>query len=330
MNTKQSLNGILQRTKLPLLIITALLVLYIAASWSILNIVITPRRIKNTITPDQVGLPNTELLTLKNSHDKIELQAWLIPSKGHKVVVLLHGIHSHAWDGSLLDLAHAYVKAGIDVLLFDLRGHGWSEGEHIGLGLQERHDVRAAVIELLKRGYEPGKIGLHGLSYGAATALLAGAEIPEIGAVIADSSFANARDVIVGEISRETGLTSTFATLFLPGVGFLGRQLYSINPLESAPEQAIPKISPRPVLLIHGTEDIVIPFSHAQRLYAAGDSKVELWPLPGYKHTEGIRLAPGYPEWSPMRERYLRKVTKFFELYLRHKQVDRKTPSTPT
>lgn len=226
-------------------------------------------------------------------------------------MVLLHGVHSHAWDGSLVDLARAYTRAGVDAMLLDLRGHGKSAGRHVGLGLRERGDVRAAINELLMRGFEAGKIGIHGLSYGAAVAVMAVAESKEIGAVIADSAFADARDVIAGEISRETGFSTSVAEFLLPGVSFLSQRLHSMELSKSAPEQVIAGISPRPVLLIHGTEDTVIPFDHTRRLQAAGDSNVELWPLVGYKHTEGIRLEPGYPKWSPMREPYLRRVTQF-------------------
>ena len=100
--------------------------------------------------------------------------------------------------------------------------------------------------------------------------------------------------------------------MFLPGINFLARLLYSTNISESVPEQVIAGIYPRPVLLIHGTEDNIIPFEQAKRLQAASSSNVELWSLNGSRHTEGIRLEPGYPDWSPLRERYLHRVKMFF------------------
>lgn len=242
----------------------------------------------------------------------MRLQGWFVPCDGKRAVVLLHSIHSQAWDGSLIDLTHEYVRVGIDVLLFDLRGHAWSEGNLSGLGVRERGDVSKAVDQLLARGFEPGRIGLHGLSYGAAVALLAAPAIAEVGAIIADSSFASAQDVLAGEISRETDLPPSISSLVLPGIRVLGNLLYSLDVSQSAPEESIALSGARPVLLIHGTKDDIIPFAHAQRLREAGGANVELWPLPGYRHTEGLRLHPGYPEWSPMRQEYLRKVTEFF------------------
>ena len=297
-------------------LLVVLFVLYIGASWYILQITITPKQITNTVTPDQLGLEATEFITFHASADGLRLQGWLIPADGKKVVILLHGIHSQAWDGSLVNLAHNYTQNGIDVLLFDLRAHGWSDGTSIGLGIKEKGDVRAAVDMLLARGYESGKIGLHGLSYGATVALLASGEIKEIGAVVADSSFADLCDVVAGEIEREAKIPTPLARRFLPGIRILARLLYSIDIDESAPEKVIGEIDPRPVLLIHGTEDNVIPFDQALRLQAAGGANVELWPLVGYKHTEGLRLTPGYPDWSPMRGQYLDKVTEFFQAKL--------------
>lgn len=298
--------------KIPTWGLAFLFALYCFASWYILNETITPRRMLCTITPDQLGFSTAEALSFKSLTDGTELKGWLIPSTGDRALVVIHGVHSQSRDGSLVELAHAYTDAGFHVLLFDLRGHGQSAGEHVGLGWLERGDVRAAVNELTERGFEAGKIGIHGLSYGAAVSLLAAPEIEEIGAVIADSAFADARDVITLEIQRETGLPLAIGELILPGVNVLARRLYALDIRKAAPERIIDRISPRPILLIHGTEDSIIPFEQARRLKAAGGSNVELWPLTGYKHTEGIRLEPGYPKVSPLRERYLQRVTEFF------------------
>ena len=100
MGHQKDRNGVSRRAKLAVWVLVTLLALYIVVSWSILNVVITPRRITNTITPDQVGLPNAQRLTLENPDDGVPLQAWLIPSEGRRAVVLLHGIHSQAWDGT--------------------------------------------------------------------------------------------------------------------------------------------------------------------------------------------------------------------------------------
>ena len=77
---------------------------------------------------------------------------WLIHSLGEGAIVLLHGINSHWWDGQAPDLTRRYSDAGCTVLLFGLRGHGYSGGNYLGLGWQDRGDVRAAGEPLAEWG----------------------------------------------------------------------------------------------------------------------------------------------------------------------------------
>jgi len=243
----------------------------------------------------------------------VVIRGWLIRSQGERAIILLHGIDSHSWDGQAPDIARTYSDAGFTVLLFDLRGLGYSGGDHLGLGWEDRGDVRAAVDLLLSQGFRPGKIGIHGTSYGRATAILAAADIPEIGAVIADSAFDDVRDVIGAGIERETKLPTNLTALLRPGLRFLASKFYSVNLDGVSPEEAIVSILPRPVLLIHCEKDPFTPAEHARRLKEAAGDGAELWLLPERQHTEGVRLAPDYEQCSPMREASLKKVTQFFE-----------------
>jgi alpha-beta hydrolase superfamily lysophospholipase len=305
-----------RRLGITLFILLLLLGLYLGICWQILNVTIIPIRKQPEQTPAELGFSKAEVLSFRSTEDHIPLQGWLVPSSGDKVIVLVHGLHSHAWDCQTPDVVRAYADAGFHVLLFDLRGHGSSGGDRIGLGWLERRDVRAAVNLLLARGFKPGKIGIHGTSYGAATALLATAKIGEIGAVIADSAFASVGDVINGEIERQTGLPSRLAEVLRPGIRFIASHYYSLDLNEVSPEQAIADISPRPILLIHGEEDPIISAEQARRLKAAAGDGAELWLLPGRRHAEGVLLAPDCEQYSPIRDIFLRKITQFFERYL--------------
>jgi dipeptidyl aminopeptidase/acylaminoacyl peptidase len=291
--------------------VVLILGLYLGACWWILGPTITPIRIEHLWTPAQLGFPKAKPLSFKSADDQVVLRGWLIRSPGERAIILLHGINSHSWDGQAPDVVRAYLDAGFTVLLYDLRGHGDSGGDY--LGWKDRGDVRAAVNVLLGQKFRPGKIGIHGTSYGGAIAILAAADIPEIGAVVADSAFADMRDVIEAAVERETGLPPILVKLLGPCLRCLASKLYSLNFDEVFPEEAIASISPRPILLIHGEEDPIIPVEHAVRLKEAAGEGAKLWLLPGRQHTEGIRLAPDYLEYSPMREVFLRKVTQFFE-----------------
>lgn len=263
--------------------------------------------------------PGAETIHFQSDVDQVPLVGWLLPSIGDRVIVMIHGIDSNAWDGGQPDTAQAYVEAGFHVLVFDLRGHGRSGGDRLGLGWFERRDVRAAVGVLLQRGFKPGRIGIHGTSYGSATALLSTAAIPEVSAVVADSAWADVRDIMDSQIEDRTGIPAWVARLFLrPGNAFVARVLYSLDLAEIPPERAVPTIAPRPILFIHGSDDPTIPVEHAYRLKAASKNPADkLWILEGYGHTEGVRLGDEQIEVSPIREEFLTRVTEFFDRSLR-------------
>lgn len=294
----------------------AALALYFGTCWTIVAILITPERKPHERTPTEIGFTAVQELSFESKTDGVLLRGWLVPSDGDTAVILAHGIHSNAWDCGQPDLVRAYVQAGFHVLLFDLRGHGVSGGNHAGLGLLERGDVRAATEILLKKGVEPGHIGIHGTSYGAGTALLAAAEIEAIGAVIADSSFSSIGDAIGGELTRQTGLPAALAGILMPGLRLLAFLIYGVDINEAAPDKAIGQIAPRPVLLIHGTEDSVIPFEQGQRLKASAGPSIEFWPIRGADHTQGVRLVPECESLAPTRDAYLQRVIEFFLQHL--------------
>ena len=285
---------------------------YVAACWLVLSILITPERKISPETPASLGFPAAQAVSFESAEDGVPLRGWLVPGTGSRVIVLVHGIHSNAWDCQTPDLVAAYGQAGFAVFLFDLRAHGISSGEHAGLGLLERRDVKGAVKLLRAHGFEAGYIGIHGTSYGAATALLAAEQIPEIGAVIADSAFATISEVISKEFQTQTGLPASRARLFLPGMSWIAATQYAVDLNAAAPERVIANISPRPILLIHGIQDPVIPFEHARRLQRAADPSTELWALPG-GHTEGVRTGPNCRPPAPTRDAFLAKVTRFFD-----------------
>ena len=283
---------------------------YMGMSWYILQAMVSAERKQPTQGTAELGFPDAERLSFETD-DRVRLEGWLVPSTGERVIVLVHAFYSHAWDGQAPDLVSAYHNAGFDVLLFDLRGQGRSDGT-LGLAWLERRDVRAAVNLLLDRGFKAGAIGVHGTSYGAAVTLSATAEIPEIGALVADSAWADVRDVMLGAIARQTGIPLRLTRLLAPGLRLMAQRRYALDLDDITPENRISTLAPLPILLIHGERDLIVPVNAAQRLHRAAPSGTELWILPGRQHTEGVRRAPDYKEESPLRAVFLQRVTRFF------------------
>lgn len=299
----------------PLILVPAM---YFVIGGVVAHNMVRPARKPVTETPSESVFGAVESVSFR-SEDGVPLKGYLLGESTERAILIVHGIYSHSWDCQTPDLARALVNAGFRVMVFDLRCHGRSGGDHLGLGWLERLDVAAAIRLLLSQGFKPGKIGIHAASYGASASIFATATIPEVdssvGGLVLDSSFANINDVIEGEIQRQSGLPPIATHALMPGIRFMASQMYSLDMRGPYPEQALRDMRHRPTLLIHGEKDPVTPVEHAMRLKAAAPY-AEQWILPGRLHTEGVLLSPDCVEPSPTRNEYLEKVTELFDQVL--------------
>ena len=115
-----------------------------------------------------------------------------------------------------MELASRLVERGFNILMFDLRGHGSSGGEQVSGGYFEQWDVLGTFDFLARKGVPPGLIGLVGFSMGASTAILAAAQEPAFGALVADSPYAKAYELIAHEAARKTVLPRWSTPIFTP------------------------------------------------------------------------------------------------------------------
>jgi len=286
-------------------LLAGLVVLYLILSAYVTSLAVSAHRTPVMGTPTDLGL-QYEAVSFLSDVDHIPIDGWLLPAPSDRAVIMLHGLDGNRWirpNGSP-HLSEFLVDAGYNVLLFDFRGHGQSGSGPLGLGWYERRDVRGAVTFLESRGFQPGRIDIHGGSYGAATALLSTAAIPEVAAVVADSPFADARDLLNREIRRRTGLPEIFG----PGVTFFGSAEYGLDLNAIPPLKAMPAIAPRPILLMHGTADQRIPYEHSERLLAASaPGTADLWLVEGVGHTRAF---------YQYTDQYVARVIQFFDRQL--------------
>ena len=198
----------------------------------------------------------------------VTLSGWYLPGNtARSTIVFVHGIGSIRSGDRAVDLAGRLVDRGYNVLLFDLRAHGSSGGDKVSGGFYEQQDALGAIDFLVGRGTPIESIGVLGLSMGAGTSALAVAAEPSIRALVIDSSYANASELIGQEIDRKTVLHYT-VPLFLPTVKVIAKHLYGIDLGALVPEQAVGRLG-YPILVIHGMADTRIPFNHGERVYQA-------------------------------------------------------------
>jgi len=288
---------------LVLLVVVVAGLLYLIASAYITERATHAMRSPIVGSPADLGLPY-ESVSFESAVDRIPLQGWYLPSRGERAIIMLHGIDQNRWNEweRVPQKASVFVEHGFDVLVFDLRGHGQSGGDRLGLGWVERNDVRGAVDYVQRRGIRAGRIGLHAHSYGAATALLTAAVEPAVGAIVADSAFADMRPLLNHEVQLRG-----YPPIFAPGTALVFSQIYGLDLDQIAPINQVAKIS-QPVLFIHGGQDERIPVENSQQLFAAAhNSADELWLVPAAAHVQAFAVEP---------EAYMLKVLGFFDASL--------------
>jgi fermentation-respiration switch protein FrsA (DUF1100 family) len=265
--------------------------------------IVHPGRGTITRAPESVGITNYQNVTFKSA-DGLTLKGWWVPPQNGATIILVHG-HGGTRQGQLDD-AGILAGRGYGALLFDLRNSGESEGTVTTFGLLEVNDVRGGIdFALAQPGVDPQRIGLLGQSMGGATVIMAAARIPEVRAVAALSAYTSMEDNIETGVENLAGLPSF---PFAPLVIFWGELEASIDIQQVAPAAEIASISPRPILIVHGERDDLIPVENAHALYAAAREPKELFLIPEAAHESF------YPVTG---EAYAQKLAAFFDQYLR-------------
>ena len=247
--------------------------------------------------PADFGL-SVEEVTFTPRGGELKLQGWLLPgAEGAPYLIFVHGINSQRTNAKAVELASRLVhESGYNVLMFDLRAHGTSEGSKVTAGQEERDDVLGAYDFALSRGAVPGRIGLVGQSYGAGIAIMAAALEPGVVAIVADSPFTSVEDKAASEVALRTPIPEWSVSLFMPVASVLGDLLYGIKLGELRPEEDVSKLT-YPVLVVHGEADPRTPVEQGRRVHAAAPQGSELWTPPGVEHTKAFEVFPDeYPQ----------------------------------
>lgn len=232
--------------------------------------------------------------------DGLTIHGWYLRHDAARgALVIGHGFGMGR--AALLDLARGLHARGYAVLLFDFRAHGASEGQRSTIGYREAWEVAAAARFLHARPELTGRpIGTVGISMGAVATILAAAREPLIAAVVADSAYATLSEIATGGLRLLYHLP---AFPFAPLIVRFGEVLTRARIGAASALAAIGSIAPRPLLLIHGEADRLIPIANARALHAAAGDSAELWALPDVGHTYAFR----HDE-----ETYLRRLDAFF------------------
>lgn len=220
--------------------------------------------------PETFGL-DYEAVRFKTA-DGLTLAGWFLPATGEPQGTVIHFHGNAANITNHIVLVEWLPRHGYNVLMFDYRGYGESEGKVTRTGTIR--DGHAAIDYALSRPDVRGRpLFAYGQSLGGAVAVVVAAERPEINAVVAESAFSGYRR-IAARVARRLVFSQWLAN---------GLAALTVSAGHD-PIDVVDQIAPRPLLVIvAGADEVCFPELGRELFEAAAEPK-EFWLAPGAGH----------------------------------------------
>ena len=221
------------------------------------------------------------------SYDKLQLHSYVVTQNSNKWAIVVHG---YGGSGKLMsDQSKYFYDMGYNVLIPDLRGHGKSEGDYIGMGWKDRLDIISWINFIIKENPN-AEIVLHGTSMGAATVLMtSGENLPSnVKAIVADCAYTSAWD----EFSYQLETYLKVPSYYILNVTNMVTKLKAGYSLKEASALECVKKATVPILYIHGDKDKFVPYSMMDKLYDATNSPKEKLTIEGGEHANSDLVSP--------------------------------------
>lgn len=217
-------------------------------------------------SPASVGLTFEDLAA--ETADGLRLRGWYLPPPQGApadawTLLVFHGNAENIGNG--LDLARRAHSDGYGVALAEYRGYAGNPGSPSEQGIYR--DGEAYWTSLIARpGVDPARIAVWGRSIGGTVAVRLAAA-GRGGALVLESPFRSARSLL-----RDAGMWLFY------GLSFIGSYRFDQESLIGRVEV--------PILIVHGTDDEVVPFAHGRLLHEAARAPKELAAVEGGGHND--------------------------------------------
>ncbi|MCA9836782.1 MAG: alpha/beta hydrolase [Trueperaceae bacterium] len=286
-----------------------LILAYAGASWFFSNVLIAfptysleeDRNRLGISSPADFGLPQPQDFTVNTAN--VQLSGWFFQGTNRCGVLFLHGIGSSRY--TMLKYAPMFWQRGCSLMFYDARRHGSSTGKYGTYGYYESKDAVVMLSQFKAlTALNDNQLGMLGESYGAASAILAAQNVPNLAFVIADSSYESLKAIVYEQGEKQYG---KLIKVFIPGAFLLSElrarfDVSKVSPLDSVERVRVP------LLLQHALEDDYTPAEHSKHLFANSDKSQTMLYLSdwGAGHAEAINTNP---------QAYTRVVDEFLAAY---------------
>jgi uncharacterized protein len=250
-------------------------------------------------TPEDFGILYEDVVF--NSPDGLLISGWIIPAvkETNKTIIIGHGVNM--FRGFMLPKILFLHQAGYNLVLYDSRAHGKSEGDYVTFGYREQHDLDA-VIDYLKKVYPAWtkKLGVLAHSMGAAAAIFAAKRRKELKAFVLINCFADIEEDIIYWVTKMGHLPYW---PFVPlGIKSFKKEL-KIDLKKVSPVFSVAEIK-RPIFFINSEKDDVTNPQDTVKLYESAEKPKMIWTIKNAKHETFYDVA---------KKEFEKRVKEFFK-----------------
>lgn len=275
-------------------LLLSLLALDLLLAWGYVWVFTHPGCAAPPPLPPDFPPPQEVMLT---SRDHRQIRAWYFPPRNGAALLAFGGPTGAL--GNRQPPVLFLVQQGFGALQIDSRACAQPPAA-VTLGGKELWEAEAGLDFLLAQP-EVRAVGAIGYSMGGVTAIRLTARRPEVSAVVAEGGYFNlGQDIVEPQQSKPPYVQALLYSV--AGIFWLQS---GVNPWEISPIDDLPRISPRPVLLIYGEHEAAS--GRAQQQFQAALPPKELWIVPGGSHGRNYAQAP---------EAYQQRVLAFFQVAL--------------
>ncbi len=238
-------------------------------------------------SPDLIS-DNYENVEFKAT-DGVNLKGTFYPKENSdKLVIFITGIIPNRFDQFYMipAIVQNVLDHGYNVLIYDSRAHGVSDGERLDYGSTSGRDIVGAVDFAKTRGFNPKKIGILGNSTGAVTIVMETGNLKDVGALMLDSVTDNFSEVLVDQIEFD-GRAPRFLA---PGIFYFVETRFGFDFSNIIPLDHIGEDPNRAFLFLQGEDDSTTPYASAMNLYKHANPKSTFVTFKKTGHVESYRM----------------------------------------